>query len=353
MIEAVNWHRAVIAENATFQQAFQNLNDVAIKLCICAAEDGSLIGLVTDGDLRRGLLRGLSMDDSVSDVINRNPLVVPSNTDWTTVRALMRANKVAQVPSVDESGRVTGLFLWDELGPKEDHDHKMVLMVGGLGTRLRPYTETCPKPMLEVAGKPMLQHIVERARGQGFRNFVFCVNYHAEMIQEFFGNGRQLGVSIEYVQENKPLGTAGALGLIETKPHSNFIVSNGDVLTDIDYTELLNFLSLHDAKAVMAVKLHEWTNPFGVVEMNGLDITGFSEKPVLRSHVNAGVYALSPETLERVPPGEYCDMPDVFQTLAAEGERIVAYPMYEPWLDVGRPDDLKAARSEARQAHNQ
>ncbi|MEL0137149.1 MAG: nucleotidyltransferase family protein [Halieaceae bacterium] len=344
MIEAVNWRKAVISEHATFQQAFQNLNDVAIKLCICADEEGGLIGLITDGDLRRGLLRGLSMEDSVAEVINRNPLVVPENTDWTVVRALMRANKVAQVPSVDDEGHVVGLYLWDELGPSEDHDHVMVLMVGGLGKRLRPYTESCPKPMLEIAGKPMLQHIVERARNQGFRRFIFCLNYFGEMIRDFFGDGRQFGINVEYVEESEPLGTAGALSLISGVLTKNFVVSNGDVLTDIDYAELLSFLNQHGAKAVMAVKLHEWTNPFGVVEMDGLDITGFSEKPVMRSHVNAGVYALSPSALETLRAGEYCDMPTIFERLAAGGDRVVAYPMYEPWLDVGKPADLRLAR---------
>ncbi len=345
MIEAANWKKAVISENATFQQAFQNLNDVAIKLCICIGSDGRLLGLLTDGDLRRGLLRGLTMEDSVSEVINRTPLVVPSETDPSTVRSLMRANKVAQVPSVDEEGQVTGLYLWDELGPSNYHDHTMVLMVGGLGKRLRPFTETCPKPMLEVAGKPMLQHIVERAREQGFRNFIFCINYHGNMIRDFFGEGNKFGVKIEYVEESQPLGTAGALSLIENTPAQNFVVSNGDVLTDVDYTELLNFLKLHDAKGAMAVKLHEWTNPFGVVEMDGLKITGFSEKPVLRSHVNAGIYALTPDVLNLLSPDEYCDMPTVFELLAKEGEKVVAYPMYEPWLDVGRPDDLKTAQT--------
>lgn len=345
MIEAVNWQKAVISENATFQSAFQNLNDVAIKLCICVGSDGRLIGLLTDGDLRRGLLRGLTMDDSVSEVINRSPLVVPCGTDMATVRSLMRANKVAQVPSVDEEGQVTGLYLWDELGPNTCHDHTMVLMVGGLGKRLRPFTEACPKPMLDVAGKPMLQHIVERAREQGFRNFIFCINYHGKMIRDFFGEGNKFGVKIEYVEESQPLGTAGALSLIKNLPAQNFVVSNGDVLTDIDYTELLNFLQLHDAKGAMAVKLHEWTNPFGVVEMEGLKITGFSEKPVLRSHVNAGIYALTPDVLKLLNPGEYCDMPTVFELLAKKGHDVVAYPMYEPWLDVGRPDDLQTAQT--------
>ncbi len=345
MIEAVNWQRAVISEHASFKEAFQNLNDVAIRLCICASDDGGLAGLITDGDLRRGLLKGLSMEDSITEVINRNPLVVPEGTEWITVRALMRANKVAQVPSVDTEGRVVGLYLWDELGPSEDHEHVMVLMVGGLGKRLRPFTDSCPKPMLEVAGKPMLQHILERARGQGFRNFILCINYQGQKISDFFGDGRKFGVNIEYIEEDTPLGTAGALSLMRSVPSTSFVVSNGDVLTDIDYMEVLNFLRLHDAKAAMAVKLHEWTNPFGVVEMEGLDITGFSEKPVMRSHVNAGVYALAPSVLDKLNEGEYCDMPTVFERLANSGERVVAYPMYEPWLDVGRPDDLKTARS--------
>ena len=256
MIEAVNWKKAVISENATFQSAFQNLNDVAIKLCICVGSDGRLIGLLTDGDLRRGLLRGLTMDDSVSEVINRSPLVVPCGTDLATVRSLMRANKVAQVPSVDEEGQVTGLYLWDELGPNNCHDHTMVLMVGGLGKRLRPFTDTCPKPMLDVAGKPMLQHIVERAREQGFRKFILCINYYGKVIRDFFGEGKKFGVEIEYVEESQPLGTAGALSLIKNPPTQNFVVSNGDVLSDVDYTELLNFLRLHDAQGAMAVKLH-------------------------------------------------------------------------------------------------
>ena len=297
MIEAVNWQKAVIPENATFQEAFQNLNDVGIKLCICVASDGELIGLLTDGDLRRGLLRGLSMNDSVSEVINRNPLVVPDETDVATVRSLMHANKVAQVPTVDEEGNLTGLYLWDEMGPSDSHDHVMVLMVGGLGKRLRPFTETCPKPMLDVAGKPMFNTSLKERESKGFRNFIFCINYYGEMIREFFGDGRRFGISIEYVEEDEPLGTAGALSLIHKVPTKAFVVSNGDVLTDIDYTDLLRFLDSHQAKAVMAVKLHEWTNPFGVVEMNGLNITGFSEKTVSRTHVNAGVYALSPEVL--------------------------------------------------------
>lgn len=348
MIEAANWQKAVISENATFQEAFQNLNDVGIKLCICVASDGELIGLLTDGDLRRGLLRGLSMSDSISEVINRNPLVVPSETDVTTVRSLMHANKVTQVPTVDVEGHLTGLYLWDEMGPSDSHDHVMVLMVGGLGKRLRPFTETCPKPMLDVAGKPMLQHIVERAREQGFRNFIFCINYYGEMIRDFFEDGRRFGINIEYVEEDKPLGTAGSLSLIDKVPNKNFVVSNGDVLTDIDYTDLLRFLDSHQAKAVMAVTLHEWTNPFGVVEMDGLNITGFSEKPVSRTHVNAGVYALSPEVLSCLDKGKYCDMPAVFEILADADETVVAYPMYEPWLDVGRPDDLDAARVERK-----
>ena len=146
----------------------------------------------------------------------------------------MRANKVAQVPTVDDEGRVAGLYLWDELGPAEDHDHVMVLMVGGLGKRLRPFTETCPKPMLEIAGKPMLRHRGARPRS-GFQAFTFCINYHGEMIRDFFGDGRQFGIKVEYIEEHEPLGTAGALSLIEQAPQRNFVVSNGDVLTDIDY----------------------------------------------------------------------------------------------------------------------
>jgi dTDP-glucose pyrophosphorylase len=337
------WREALLPPDATLAQVIGNLNTVAIKLALCVDADGRLLGAVSDGDLRRGLLRGLSMDAAITEIANPNPLVVPESTDREMVRAIMKANKVLQVPVVDAEGRVTGLHLWDTLETVSEHDHTMIIMAGGKGARLRPYTENCPKPMLPVVGKPMLQHIIERAKSQGFRRFVLSLNYLGQMIRDHFGDGSTYGVEIAYVAEREPLGTAGALSLIQPRPDKDFIVTNGDVLTDVDYRELIAFRERHNAQGVMAVRLYEWTNPYGVVQMRGVDITGFAEKPIMRSYINAGVYAFSPAVLDHLERHRHCDMPTLFNRLLEAGQRTVAYPMHEPWLDVGRPDDLRRA----------
>jgi NDP-sugar pyrophosphorylase family protein len=204
--------------------------------------------------------------------------------------------------------------------------------------------------MLPIAGKPMLEHIIERAKAEGFTRFVLAVYYLGHMIEDHFGDGCKFGVRINYLREDKPLGTAGALSLLSPRPELPFVVTNGDVMTDIRYGELLDFHQRHSAAATMAVRLHEWQHPFGVVQMHGVDIVGFEEKPVARTHINAGVYALSPDALDCMKVNDICDMPSLFERLQARGMRTVAYPMHEPWLDVGRPDDLNLANQRLGQS---
>ena len=223
---------------------------------------------------------------------------------------------------------------------------KGIILAGGKGTRLHPYTEDCPKPMLPVSGKPMLEHIIERAKREGFSHFVLAIHHLGHVVEDYFGNGEHLHVNIEYLREQSPLGTAGALGLLNTDPEAPFLVTNGDVLTDIHYGELLDFHILHHAAATMAVRVHEWQHPYGVVQTKGVDIIGFEEKPVHLSHINAGVYALNPEALSLLEKDSRCDMPTLFERLQANNKRIAAYPIHEPWLDVGRPDDLSRAIEE-------
>lgn len=337
------WRRAVLPPTATLQDAVQNLNEVAIRVVLVLDSVGRLEGTVTDGDIRRGLLRGLTLDACVAEVLRRQPLVVPKEMSRDLVLQLMAANKIQQIPAVDEENRLVGLHLWDDLATPVELPNLLVIMAGGMGRRLRPHTESCPKPMLPVAGKPMLQHIIDRARGEGFVRIVLTLHYLGGMIEEFFGDGERFGVRIEYVKEESPLGTAGALSLLQPCPDKPFVVTNGDVVTDIRYSELLHFHHRHRAAATMAVRLHEWEHPFGVVHMNGVDIVGFEEKPVSRHHINAGVYALSPCAIQALGKGAACDMPSLFERLQAQGMRTVAFPMHEPWLDVGRSEDLANA----------
>ena len=342
------WQDTVLPIDSTLMRAINRLNDVAIKIVFVVDSEGRLAGTITDGDLRRGLMRGLTMEDPVQEIANPRPLVVPEGAGDDMVRALMQANKVLQVPVVNAVGKMVGLHLWDSLDTFSAHDHIMIIMAGGKGTRLLPHTETCPKPMVPVGNKPMMQHIIERARGQGFSHFILSLNYLGGIVRDHFGDGSAYDVRVDYVDEDEPLGTAGALSLLKPLPEKPFVVTNGDVLTDINYRDLIDFRERNDANGVMAVRQHEWTNPYGVVHLEGMSITGFLEKPTTRSYINAGVYAFSPAVLDHLEWHRHCDMPTLFDRLREAGHRTIAYPMHEPWLDVGRPGDLKLADAALR-----
>ncbi len=339
------WHQALVPANASVQQAIRNLDQVAIKIVLVVNEAGELEGTVSDGDIRRGLLKGLDLNSPITSIIHRNALVVPPEMGREMVMQLMVANKIQQIPVVDERHHVVGLHLWDEITTPPTRSNLMVIMAGGMGTRLRPHTENCPKPLVSVAGKPMLEHIIERAKAEGFSHFVLAIHYLGHMIEDYFGNGERLDVRIDYLREQSPLGTAGALGLLNPRPSAPFVVTNGDVITDIRYGELLDFHIRHSATATMAVRVHEWQHPFGVVQTQGVDIVGFEEKPVARSHINAGVYALDQDALSLLSANAHCDMPTLFERLQAKAKRTVAYPMHEPWLDVGRVDGLRRTQT--------
>jgi dTDP-glucose pyrophosphorylase len=337
------WRQALLPPTATIQHAIRNLDLHGLRLVLVTSDSGELLGTLSDGDIRRGLLRGLRIESQIEEIVFRGPLVVPPNMSRETVLHLMTANKIQQIPIVDSGRHVIGLHLWDEVVGPSQHDNTVVIMAGGKGTRLRPLTEECPKPMLLVGGRPMLEHIIERAKHEGFTRFVIAIQYLGHMIEDHFGNGERFGVSIEYLREEAPLGTAGALSLM-ARTSSPFIVTNGDLITDVRFSDLLNFHIRHGAVGTMAVRMHEWQHPFGVVETDGVEIIGFEEKPIARRHINAGFYVLDPDALDSLNFGERCDMPELFLRLRSKSSRIVAYPMHEPWLDVGRPSDLELAR---------
>ncbi|WP_319245030.1 nucleotidyltransferase family protein [uncultured Propionivibrio sp.] len=342
------WEKALVPESATLTDAIRCLNEAKTQIALVVAADRVLVGTVTDGDIRRGLLRGVSMESPAASVMQRSPLVVTQQVSREAVFQLMQANRIHQLPVVDAERRAVGLHLWHDLAATPKRDNQMVIMAGGKGTRLRPHTDNCPKPLLPVSGKPMLEHIIERAKSNGFHRFVFSVHYLGHMIEEYFGDGARWDVNIEYLYESEPLGTAGAIALLRDRPESAFLVSNGDVLTDINYGDLLDFHLRHGSTATMAARLYEWQHPFGVIQTKGVDIVGFEEKPVLRNHINAGIYVLEPQAIELLQAGVPCDMPTLFGRLQERGRRTIVYPMHEPWLDVGRTDDYLAIQSSVR-----
>ncbi len=344
--EAQGWRKALLKDDATIRQAIKCLDESGLQIALVVSNEGRLLGTVTDGDIRRALLKEMGLDDPVVDIAFVNPLVSPPEMGRDMVLQLMQANRIHQLPVVDAERRVVGLHLWDEILAPSARENLMVIMAGGKGTRLRPHTENCPKPMLEVGGKPMLAHIIERAKSEGFVRFVLAIHYLGEMVEDYFGDGVRWGVKIEYLREETPLGTAGALSLMQHRPQHPFIVTNGDVLTDVRYGELLEFHARHHATATMAVRLHELQNPFGVVKTDGVEIVGFEEKPIYRNHINAGIYVLDPEALDVLESAAHCDMPTLFTRVQDRQGRTIVYPMHEPWLDVGRIDDLALARKQ-------
>lgn len=343
--DAGEWRKALVSVGATLGDAVRSLNESTMQIVLVVSPQGHLVGTITDGDIRRGLLRGLTLASPIDSVTHKEPMVVPPELGAEAALQLMRTNRIHQLPVVDDERRVVGLHLLDRLIAPQRRPNLMVLMAGGRGTRLRPFTEACPKPLLPVAGKPILEHIIERAKAEGFHRFVLAVHYLGEMIEQHFGDGSRWDVEISYLREEVPLGTAGALGLLPARPAEAMLVSNGDVLTDIRYGHLVDFHERQRAAATMAVRLHEWQNPFGVVRVNGIDIQGFEEKPVVVSYVNAGVYVVNPGALDLLVPREPCDMPTLFERARSRGDRTIVYPMHEPWLDVGRPEDLAKART--------
>lgn len=347
------WKATLLADTASVGEAIRNLEDSQQQIVLVLAADGSLAGTITDGDIRRGLLRGFDLGSPIGSLIHRNPLIVPPELDHDSAVRIMHANGIRQIPVVNDQRVVVGLHTLEVKYAPALKPNVMVIMAGGQGKRLRPYTENCPKPMLLVAGKPMLEHIIERAISENFHRFVIATHYLGHMIEDYFGDGSRFDVDISYLREGTPMGTVGALVLMDPRPELPILVTNGDVLSNISCGDLLDFHNRHEAMATMAVRIHEWQHPFGVVNIDGVDIVGFEEKPISRNHINAGVYVLMPEALDAMVAGDYCDMPTLFALLRDKGARTIAYPIYEPWLDVGRADDLAHARANLGAAKDQ
>jgi dTDP-glucose pyrophosphorylase len=342
-MDSLVWRDTLLPLGSTIQQAIFSLENSSLQIVLVVSGANKMVGTLTDGDIRRAFLKGLKLDDVIDEIINRNPLLVPPDISRELIFQFMKINRIRQLPVVDSKDEVVGLHVWDSVIESTSLENLMVIMAGGKGTRLYPYTEKCPKPMLEVGGKPMLEHIIVRAKRDGFKNFLISIHYLGEIIRDYFGDGSKLGVHIDYLCEENPCGTAGCLSLLENIPELPILVTNGDVLTDIHYNEMLDFHSRHNAIGTMAVRQHEIQNQFGVVLTNGIDLEGFEEKPVYRSHINAGIYVISPFALNLLEYKERCDMPTLFERIRRNGSRTVVYPMHEPWLDVGRPIDLELA----------
>jgi dTDP-glucose pyrophosphorylase len=344
------WADICVGPESDIREVISRIDNGSAQLALVVDGQRRLLGTVTDGDVRRGILRGVTLDESVSTIMNGNPTTAGPNSDRTTILALMKQKLLRQIPIIDREGCLLGLETLDELLSPTPRENIVVLMAGGEGTRLRPLTDDCPKPMLRVGERPILETILSSFIEYGFRHFYFSVNYRAEVIVDHFGDGDRWGVRIDYLRETERMGTAGALSLLPQRASAPLVVMNGDLLTKVNLDHLLDFHVTQGAKATMCVRKFDFQVPYGVLKLDHYRIAEIEEKPVQRFFVNAGIYVLEPEVLDLLPQNQGFDMPALFDRLIADGLSTVAFPLREYWLDIGRHADFDKAQGDyARQ----
>ncbi|WP_300435887.1 nucleotidyltransferase family protein [Zoogloea sp.] len=342
-----NWESALIGPQVVLEDAIATMDRSALRIAIVVDDERRLLGTLTDGDVRRALLRHQSLNVPVSQVMCATPQV--AQRDWSRERvlAVMESTQLLQLPVVDVENRVVGLETLHGLLDKRLLNNPVFLMAGGFGTRLYPLTNDCPKPLLKVGDKPILELILERFIQAGFHRFFISTHYLPEMVRDYFGDGKRWGVSIRYTHEETPLGTGGAVGLL---PHDEInepmLMMNGDLLTTLNYRELLDFHNENKGVATMCVREYEYQVPYGVIQSEGHLIRSMVEKPIQKFFVNAGVYVLSPELVKSVQPGIKVDMPTLLEQEIGVGRDVTMFPVHEYWLDIGRMEDFKRAQTE-------
>lgn len=342
-----NWLSLLVRPETRLEEAIATLDSGGARIVMVADEQRRLLGTVTDGDIRRALLRKLPLDVAVSEVMWRKPVTGDPAWSRERMRGVLESHKLLQLPIVDAQGVVVGLETLQEVMHRDQLDNPVFLMAGGFGRRLHPLTESCPKPMLRVGDKPILQLILESFIDFGFHRFFVSTHYLPEMIKSHFGDGSDWGVSLTYVDESVPLGTGGALGLLpKDQIDAPLIVMNGDLLTRIDFRSLLAFHDKQGGVATMCVREYQHQVPYGVVESNGPRATSFVEKPTHRYFINAGVYVLAPELVHGVAPQTRIDMPDVLDGAMKAGQSVCVFPVHEYWLDIGRMEDFERAQEQ-------
>jgi dTDP-glucose pyrophosphorylase len=327
------------------QDAIQNLDDTGARIVLVTDSELKFVGVVVDGDIRRGMLQGATLADKVSTIVNHDARVVLPGVSRFDALKLMEAWNVVHLPVVNNVGKLCGLHSVADALSSGKRTNIFLIMAGGFGTRMGAKTTKTPKPMLEVAGKPMLEHLVLRAKKSGFVNFAISIHHQGKVIEDYFGDGSQLGIRITYLREQRPLGTAGSLTLLNPELTEPVVVSNADLVSAVDFGALLDFHTSHSCDVTLAVRNHELQNPFGVVRITEGKVVEIVEKPVISSKINAGIYVLNPSVIASIPRGEACDMPSILQSAISRQSTVVPFQLHEDWMDVGRQSDLVVAEA--------
>ncbi|TQR32178.1 CBS domain-containing protein [Lysinibacillus sphaericus] len=346
------WQKTLVNKNNTLLDTMKIIDDSSLQFAVVVDEEQHLLGTVTDGDIRRGILRGEGLDVTITSIMNPDPISARRGKKYHKYKQLMKSKMLKQLPIVDDNNRIINILFADNIETSLNKN-KVVLMLGGLGTRLRPLTNDTPKPMLRVGNKPILETIIEGFKQYGYTDFIFSVNYKKEVIQDYFQNGEAFDVTIEYIEEDKKMGTAGALSLLKNRPTKPFFVMNGDLLTQINFDQLMQFHMEHKSVATMCVREYEYQIPYGVIETDGTDLVTIREKPIHRSFVNAGIYVLDPDVLDQIPQDKFYDMPSLFERMIEKNSKTSVFPIREYWLDIGQMDDFNRANNEIKELLNE
>jgi len=339
----------IISPKSTIREAMRELNNSSLRIVLVCNSSMKLLGTVTDGDIRRGLLGKCNMDDPIEKVMNTAPKTVKGQYSRQQCMEIMDTYDLLALPVVDDQNYLISLETLHQVLQPDKRDNPVFIMAGGFGTRLRPLTDNCPKPMLHVGDKPMLEHLINQFRALGFHDFYISTHYMPEVIQEHFGDGRQWNISITYVHEDSPLGTGGALGLLpRSLPELPLIMMNGDVLTKINFDELLEHHELNGLDATMCVRELEYKISYGVVESDDGLITNMVEKPTYRYHINTGIYVLSRECVFSVQPNTEIDLPTLLKQRMDINKKVGIYTTHEYWLDIGQMADYQKAQEDIK-----
>ena len=339
-----DWSEVTLKISDSLETAIKVLQDGGLQIALVVDKKGKLLGTITDGDIRRVLIKHLGMDCLVEKVMNDSPETALNSDIPDLIMSKMKSKSLLHIPIVDENNILIGLETIQHLTYSKRYDNPVFLMAGGFGTRLLPLTEEIPKPLLDVGSRPILETIIVRLSKAGFYNFYISTHYKAEKIKEYFGDGSAWNIKIEYVNEEKPLGTAGSIGLLpKNLPKLPILMMNGDVLTEVNFEHLLTFHQQQKGIATMCIREYDVQIPFGVVNVERQQVKSIVEKPIEKYFVNAGIYVLEPELVNKVNPNTPIDMPNLLEKQIKEGKSVSIFPIHEYWLDIGHMKEYESA----------
>jgi len=335
-----------IGTNSTIKEAMKVIDKNLTGGALVVNENNELVGTITDGDIRRAILKGRSINEGIESTYFKNFKFVTEQHSKKKAKEYMLSNKIRQVPVIDKNKKLIDLYFLDDIISYDKKDNYVFILAGGLGTRLRPLTETVPKPMLTVGDKPILELIIEQFKEYGFRNFIVSLNYKGEIIEEYFKDGKEFDVNIEYIRETKKLGTAGSIALVKEKFTKPFIVINGDILTGIDFDKFLNHHMKNNFNITVGVRNYEINVPYGVLVTDNMFIESLEEKPTYKFHINGGVYAVNPEITKYIQEDEVYNMTDLIEDAMRNEYKSGIYEITEYWTDIGQIDDYRKANTD-------